>query len=158
MIPFVWLNSDFHLIPTKDQDPNKSTIKLFSWNTEFWEEENTEIGHIELADWADVVLVAPATADFLARVSCGMAGDPLSAIILATKAPLLFAPAMNVNMWEHPTTIENVTKLKGQGIEFVEPEVGALACGWNGSGRLADPWDIFHCTLRRLSESRGRSS
>ena len=101
-------------------------------------EQEGEIDHIALADWADLVLVAPATADLLAKMSHGLADDLASTLLLATRAPLLVAPAMNVNMWRHPATEENVERLQARGVRFVGPEAGALACGWEGEGRLAD--------------------
>ena len=123
--------------------------------TSFWEDAaSRDIEHIELADWADVVLVAPATADFIAKLANGIAESPLLAVALATKAKILIAPAMNVNMFEHVATQENIAKLKARGVSFIEPDEGALACGWNGSGRLADPWDIFYETRAALSTAR----
>lgn len=110
----------------------KVTTDLFDCDTEL------EIGHIGLADSADVVLVAPASADFIARVAAGMADDAASAVVLATRAPVIIAPAMNVNMWENPATQENIQRLEDRGIYFVDPEAGDLACGWQGIGRLAD--------------------
>lgn len=123
--------------------------------TTFWDDSEVSsaggIGHIELADWADVVVVAPATADCLARFAHGFADSPLSAVVLATKAPVLVAPAMNVNMWQHQATQKNLETLRSHGVEVVEPEEGALACGWNGAGRLADPQEIFYFVRRALS-------
>jgi phosphopantothenoylcysteine decarboxylase/phosphopantothenate--cysteine ligase len=121
--------------------------------TDFWtEEEVTGIGHIKIADWADVFLVAPATADCIAKMANGFADSPLLAAILATKAKLIIAPAMNVNMLEHPTTQKNIEQLKSQGAIIVDPEVGALACGWTGSGRLANPMEIFYEVRKSLSQ------
>lgn len=120
--------------------------------TSFWDEGGADgIGHIELATWADAILIAPATADFIAKLAAGMADNSLLAVALATRAPILVAPAMNTNMLEHPKTRENIEILKKRGIEFVDAEEGALACGWNGAGRLADPWDIFYHARRALS-------
>lgn len=99
-------------------------------------------GHIALADRADLVLVAPATANIIAKLAHGIADDALTSIALASRAPLLIAPAMNGKMWEHPATRENVATLKSRGAEFIGPEEGVLACGYNGSGRLADVSDI----------------
>ncbi len=104
--------------------------------------EEATIGHIRLADEADVVVVAPATADFIARFAAGMADDLLAAVVLATKAPVLLAPAMNVNMWEHPLTRANLARLVGTGVTTVGPDAGELACGWIGAGRLVDPAEI----------------
>ena len=99
-------------------------------------------GHIELADRADLLLVAPASADAIARLACGLADDALGAVALATRAPLLIAPAMNGKMWEHPATRENVVRLAARGAEFVGPAEGMLACGYEGTGRLAEVAEI----------------
>ena len=101
--------------------------------------EEGQIGHIELADWAELVLIAPASADLLARMAGGHADDLPTAVLLATRAPLLAAPAMNVNMWEHPATRANVALLRERGVRFAGPESGELACGWQGSGRMSEP-------------------
>ncbi len=117
----------------------------------FWSEDQPgSIGHIELADWADVVLVAPATADCLAKLAYGFAESSLLAVALATKSPLVVAPAMNVNMWENPATQDNLELLRSRGVTVVAPESGALACGWKGSGRLASAAEIFAVTERAL--------
>ena len=104
--------------------------------------EESKIGHIELADNADVILVAPATADFIARAAQGRADDLPKTILLASKAPVVIAPAMNVNMWNNELTKQNVEKLKSVGMQFVAPGEGELACGWTGEGRLAELDDI----------------
>ncbi|CAG0990203.1 phosphopantothenoylcysteine decarboxylase / phosphopantothenate---cysteine ligase [Myxococcaceae bacterium] len=101
--------------------------------------EEGEIDHIALADWAELVVVAPATANLLARMAIGMADDLVTTLLLATRAPLLVAPAMNVNMWRHPATRGNVEVLGRRGVRFIGPESGALACGWEGEGRMAEP-------------------
>ena len=102
-----------------------------------------EIGHIKLADEADLLVVAPATADFIARMGAGMADDLLAAVVLATRAPVLLAPAMNVNMWTNPVTQANLTRLLGNArVTTVGPDRGELACGWIGAGRLIEPADI----------------
>lgn len=93
-------------------------------------------GHIELADTARLLLIAPATAHLLAELACGLAGNPIAEIALATRAPILIAPAMNGKMWLHAATQENVAKLKARGVEFIGPEEGLLACGYEGAGRL----------------------
>jgi phosphopantothenoylcysteine decarboxylase len=95
-------------------------------------------GHIELADRANLVLIAPATANVIAELAHGLAGHPLCEIALATLAPLLVAPAMNGKMWEHAATQANVATLRTRGAEFVGPDAGQLACGYEGLGRLAD--------------------
>ena len=98
-----------------------------------------EIDHISLADWAELVILAPATANTLAKLRGGLADDLVSAILLATRAPILAAPAMNVNMWEHPATRDNLAILRERGIHTVGPEDGELACGWEGGGRMSPP-------------------
>ncbi len=118
----------------------------------FWNETQAgAIGHIELADWADVVLVAPASADVIAKLRYGFAETPLLAVALATKAPIVIAPAMNVNMYENSVTQENLESLRARGFHIVEPDAGALACGWTGRGRLADQREIFSQVRRALS-------
>lgn len=120
--------------------------------TNIWDDSSGSIDHIKFADWADLIVVSPATADFLARTVVGLADTAISCLVLATKAPVLIAPAMNVNMWENPTTVENVNVLKERGFKFVMPETGTLACGWNGEGRLADLKKIFYDIKRALSK------
>lgn len=116
------------------------TFKTLSRNavtTNLMEEDSGwKPGHIELADTADLLLVAPATAHVLAQLANGFAGDALTAIALACRAPLLIAPAMNGKMWMHPAVQENVRVLKERGAEFIGPEEGLLACGYEGIGRL----------------------
>ena len=125
------------------------TLQTLSKNpvmTSFYDErENWRPGHIELADRANLLLIAPATAHIIAEAANGMAGHPLAAIALATRAPLLIAPAMNGKMWEHPATQENVEKLKARGAEFIGPEKGMLACGYEGVGRL---WKVDEIAFR----------
>ncbi|RIK96203.1 MAG: bifunctional phosphopantothenoylcysteine decarboxylase/phosphopantothenate--cysteine ligase CoaBC [Proteobacteria bacterium] len=113
-------------------------------------EQEGEIDHIALADWADLVVVAPATADALAKMAHGIADDLVTTLLLATRAPLLVAPAMNVNMWRHPATQANVATLRARGVAFVGPESGMLACGWEGEGRMAEPAAIAAEAERRL--------
>lgn len=101
--------------------------------------EEGQIDHIALADWAELIVVAPATANVIARFCHGLADDLVTTVVLATRAPVLVAPAMNVNMWNHAATQSNVEVLRGRGIRFVGPESGELACGWEGPGRMSDP-------------------
>ena len=98
---------------------------------------NWKPGHIELADRATLLLIAPATTNVIAELAHGLAGHPLTEIALATRAPLLIAPAMNGKMWEHPATKANIALLKSRGAEFIGPDAGVLACGYEGLGRLA---------------------
>ncbi len=101
--------------------------------------QESEIGHIRLADCADAIIVAPATANLIGRAAGGLADDLLSTVLLATRAPVLLAPSMNVHMWENPLLQANLTRLRALGWRVVEPGVGALACGYEGAGRLAEP-------------------
>lgn len=114
-----------------------------------------EIGHIRLADEAELLIVAPATADAIARLAAGMANDLLTAVVLATRSPVLLAPAMNVNMWENPLTQANLERLLGPGgggrITTVGPDQGPLACGWVGAGRLIEPVEIVAAAIRLLA-------
>lgn len=100
---------------------------------------NTTIKHIEAARWANLLLVAPATANIIAKFARGLADDMLSTIYLSATCPTIIAPAMNVEMWRHPATQENVALLRARGVEIIEPESGFLACGEVGEGRLAEP-------------------
>lgn len=101
-----------------------------------------EIGHVALADAAEVLLVAPATANVLGKFAHGIADDALSTLYLATRAPVVVAPAMNVHMLEHPAVVANLEALRARGVRVVEPGTGYLACGWTGRGRLAETADI----------------
>ena len=100
--------------------------------------EDREIGHVALADRAHLIVILPATANIIGKVAHGIADDFLSTMVMATKAPILFAPSMNVNMWENKAVQKNVQTLLERGHDFVEPGVGELACHWHGKGRLAD--------------------
>src|SRR5271163_2236360 len=91
--------------------------------------QESEIGHIRLADSADAIVIAPATANVIAKAAAGIADDLLTTVILAARCPLAFAPAMNVHMYEHPTVVDNLQKLRSRGITIIEPGSGALACG-----------------------------
>jgi phosphopantothenoylcysteine decarboxylase/phosphopantothenate--cysteine ligase len=108
------------------------------------------IGHIGLADWPEIAVVAPATADLLARLANGLANDVLTTVLLACRAPLLVAPAMNVNMWQHPATQVNMATLRARGVNVVGPDAGDLACGWVGAGRMAEPTEIAAVADRLL--------
>ncbi len=101
--------------------------------------DEAEMGHIELSRAADLVVVAPATADLMAKMAQGLANDLASTLLLATDKRVLVAPAMNVRMWQHPATQRNIATLKGDGILFVGPDEGAMACGEFGPGRMAEP-------------------
>ena len=113
--------------------------------------QESEIGHIQVADRADLVLVAPATANLIARMAAGMADDVVTSVLLATRAPVLIAPSMNVNMWNHPLTQRNLRTLVEIGVSVVEPGEGFLACRWVGKGRLAEPAEIVEAAAHVLS-------
>ena len=110
-----------------------------------------EIGHISLADRADLFIVAPATANIIGKIAAGIADDMLTTTVMATKAPVLFAPAMNVNMFTNPIYQENEQKLRRLGYLFEEPVSGTLACGWEGDGKLAAPETIFESAVTALT-------
>jgi phosphopantothenoylcysteine decarboxylase / phosphopantothenate---cysteine ligase len=112
--------------------------------------EQNGIEHIGEAQWADALVVAPATANILAKFANGIADDFLTTLYLATQAPVLVAPAMNVNMWEHPATQANLEILRQRGVRVVEPGTGALACGMVGAGRMAEPEAIADAVLGAL--------
>jgi phosphopantothenoylcysteine decarboxylase len=107
--------------------------------------------HISLADQADLVVVAPATAHLLAQLAHGLAPDLLTSLLLATPAPVIVAPAMNGKMWHHPATQDNVALLKKRGVEFIGPEAGLLACGYEGLGRLWPVAEISREILARFA-------
>ncbi len=110
-----------------------------------------EIGHISLADRADLFIIAPATANVIGKLAAGIADDMLTTTVMATKAPVLIAPAMNVNMYQNPIYRENEVKLKDHGYLFVEPASGMLACGWEGEGKLQEPQVIFEEAVAALT-------
>jgi phosphopantothenoylcysteine decarboxylase / phosphopantothenate---cysteine ligase len=113
---------------------------------------HSAIEHIDEAQSTDALVVAPATANLLAKFAHGLADDFLTTLYLATSAPVIVAPAMNVNMWEHPATRANVDLLESRGVTIVAPESGYLACGMTGSGRLAEPDVIVRAVLDRLND------
>jgi phosphopantothenoylcysteine decarboxylase/phosphopantothenate--cysteine ligase len=119
--------------------------------------DEAEMGHIELSRSADLVVVAPATADLIAKAANGLAGDLASTTLLATDKPVLMAPAMNVRMWLHPATQRNLETLKKDGVLFVGPDDGAMACGEFGPGRLAEPPVIFEAIMNALQGPAARA-
>ena len=109
----------------------------------FEDPQDWKPGHVSLAAAADLVVVAPATANILAKMAHGLADDLLSSTLLATKAPVVVAPAMNTGMWENPATQANVAALAARGVRVVQPGTGELACGTAGAGRMAEPSEIL---------------
>jgi len=118
--------------------------------------DEAEMGHIELSRSADLVVVAPATADLMAKAAAGLADDLASTTLLATDKPVLMAPAMNVRMWLHPATQANLQTLKARGVLFVGPDDGAMACGEFGPGRLAEPPAVFEAIRAALNGPAAR--
>lgn len=115
--------------------------------------QEQEIGHISLADRADLVLVAPATANLIGKVANGICDDLLTTTIMATRAKVLLAPAMNSNMWENPIYQKNHAVLESFGYHFIEPAYGDLACGWQGQGKLPEPQKIFNFAQALLASN-----
>src|SRR6202171_6669197 len=148
---FVKQGNELFVVMTQDATEfiTPLTLQTLSKNpvmTSFYDEkENWRPGHIQLADRANLLVIAPATAHFIAELAHGLAGHPLAAIALATRAQILVAPAMNGKMWENPATKENVETLKSRGVEFIGPEEGMLACGYEGLGRL---WKVDDIAFR----------
>ncbi|WP_412550782.1 bifunctional phosphopantothenoylcysteine decarboxylase/phosphopantothenate--cysteine ligase CoaBC [Shimia sp. MIT910701] len=114
--------------------------------------DEAEMGHIQLSRSADLIVVAPGTADLMAKMANGMANDMASTLLLATDTPVLVAPAMNVRMWDHPATQRNLVQLKADGVSFVGPNEGDMACGEFGPGRMSEPMEIVDAIQRALSE------
>ncbi len=116
--------------------------------------DEAEMGHIELSRSADLIVVAPATADLMAKAAHGLAGDLAATTLLATDKPVLMAPAMNVRMWLHPATQRNLATLQADGVTIVGPDEGAMACGEYGPGRMAEPEAIFQAVTQALRQGR----
>jgi phosphopantothenoylcysteine synthetase/decarboxylase len=148
--------ADVHVVMTESatQFISALTLGTLSRNpvlTSFWEEEGWQPGHIELADKIDLFLIAPATAQQVGNYANGLAPDLLSAIYLATKAPVMLALAMNGKMYEHEAVQRNLEILKGRGVEIIDPVVGELACGYEGIGKLAPLDEIIKRVLTCLA-------
>lgn len=119
--------------------------------TSLWDlKDETEMGHIQLSREADLIVVAPATADLMAKMAAGIADDLATTLLLATDKPVLAAPAMNVRMWQHPATVRNVATLRGDGLTVLEPDEGPMACGEYGPGRLPEPEAILKAIQAKL--------
>jgi phosphopantothenoylcysteine decarboxylase/phosphopantothenate--cysteine ligase len=146
-----------HVVMTADAQRfvTPLTFKTLTQNPVTTSLHDEELGgrptHIELADAANLLIIAPATANVIAKLAHGIADDALTAIALATRAPILIAPAMNGKMWSHVATMENVQVLKKRGVKWLGPGKGLLACGYEGLGRLVEPHEIVHTALRMIS-------
>lgn len=153
-------NINVHVIMTKSATEFVAPLSFQSLSQNmvitdmFAEPKAWEIQHISLAKKADLMAVIPATANIIGKVACGIADDMLSTTIMATKAPVVFAPAMNTNMYTNPIVQENITKLKKLGYDFIAPASGRLACGDVGDGKLADTDDIVEIILGKLNEKK----
>lgn len=112
-------------------------------------------GHVSLADWCDLMVVAPCTANVAAKMALGLADDLLTSLALACRKPKLVAPAMNDGMWENPATQANLATLRSRGIEVLDPDEGELACGTDGRGRMPEPAAVFAAAERILAARRG---
>jgi phosphopantothenoylcysteine decarboxylase/phosphopantothenate--cysteine ligase len=122
--------------------------------TDLWDEAaEGSMGHIELARWADLVLIAPATADMISKLSAGLAGDLLSTVCLATEAPLVLAPSMNRRMWANPATQANMETLRARGVQVLGPGEGDQACGETGAGRMLEPHEIAQAVMGVTGEA-----
>ncbi|WJY28788.1 bifunctional phosphopantothenoylcysteine decarboxylase/phosphopantothenate--cysteine ligase CoaBC [Sporosarcina trichiuri] len=122
----------------------------------FDEKDSSVIAHIDLADWADLIIVAPATANVIGKLANGIADDMVTTLLLAATAPVWIAPAMNVHMYEHPAVLRNIDRLARDGYEFIEPSEGFLACGYVGRGRLEEPEKITELAAAFFTEQPQR--
>ena len=150
------------VVPTPDAlrfvgEPTWAALSGEPVTTDVWSGVS-EVPHVRLGQSADLVLVAPATADLLARAAAGMAGDLLTATLLTARCPVLYAPAMHTEMWEHPATQANVSVLRSRGAVVLEPAVGRLTGADSGAGRLPEPSEIFAAAVRLLEKASHRSS
>lgn len=124
--------------------------------TEMYGETGDHMPHITLSEGADILVVAPATADIIARMACGLGDGLLPALALAFGGPVVVAPSMNSRMWQSMPTMENVSKLRGRGVIFAGPEEGRLACGTSGTGRMMEPEEIADIVRRELGSPGGQ--
>lgn len=140
------LNVKVIMTQSARQFVNPLSFQVMSKNDVFFdtfdEKDSKVIAHIDLADWADLVVVAPATANVIGKLANGIADDMLTTTLLATTAPVWIAPAMNVHMYDHPAVKRNIERLANDGYKFIEPSEGFLACGYVGKGRLEEPEKI----------------
>ena len=147
------------VIPTPDAlrfvgEPTWSALSGEPVTTDVWTGV-ADVPHVKLGQTADLVIVAPATADLLARAAAGMSGDLLTATLLTARCPVMYAPAMHTEMWEHPATQHNVATLRARGALVVEPAVGRLTGADSGKGRLPEPAELFALAESLLSSRTG---
>lgn len=146
------------MTPNATQFVSPSTFQALSRNPvymdTFEEPDPQQIAHIDVADWADTVIMAPATANIIGKLASGIADNMLSTTLLATQAPVYIAPAMNVHMYAHPAVIRNMKQLDAWGYHFIEPGDGYLACGYVGRGRLEEPKDIIRTITTHQQQSQ----
>ena len=145
------------MTPFSEKFVTKGTLAALSNRpvfTEFFREDGLWNSHVEFGNWADIFLIAPATATTLAKMANGMPDNLLLATYLAAKCPVVFAPAMDVDMYNHPSTQKNIEILKSFGNTLIEPASGELASGLEGKGRLVEPEEILKIVLSFLSEKK----
>ncbi|MCP3026175.1 bifunctional phosphopantothenoylcysteine decarboxylase/phosphopantothenate--cysteine ligase CoaBC [Halobacillus sp. A5] len=143
-------NAKKFVAPTTFQALSRQPV----YSDTFIEQDPKQIQHIDVADWADLFLIAPATANIIGKLANGLSDDMLSTTLLATEAPVYIAPAMNVHMYSHPSVIKNLMQLDNWGFKFIEPGEGYLACGYVGRGRLEDP-DTIVRILENEEDNQG---
>ena len=153
IVPVLTRNAHHFVTPTALQALSGNRPRTDLWDAE----AEAAMGHIELARWADAVVVAPATANVLAKLANGLADDLLTTLCLATTAPLFLAPAMNTKMWEHPATLRNVARLQADGAAVLGPGDGEQACGEFGPGRMLEPVEIGDAVMAAITASASLS-
>lgn len=122
----------------------------------FDEKDSNVIAHIDLADWADLIIVAPATANVIGKMANGLGDDMVTTTLLAATCPVWIAPAMNVNMYNHPAVKRNIAQLVKDGYSFIEPQEGYLACGYVGKGRLEEPEKLTEIVINYFKETENK--
>lgn len=151
---------DVRVVATRNalQFVTKLSIETLAQSTLYFDSfespEEYQVEHISLADWADLVVVAPATANIIGKWANGIADDALSTFLLAVTKPIFMAPAMNCNMYNHPAVQENMKTLQQRGVTFLEPDNGFLACGYEGKGRMMEPDQIFQSVTHFLNQNQ----
>jgi len=152
---------DVRVVPTQAAlrfvgAPTWAALSGHPVSSEVWDDVH-EVPHVAVGQQADLVVVAPATADLLAQAAHGLAGDLLGNVLLTTRAPVVMAPTMHTEMWQHPATVDNVATLRGRGVHVLEPASGRLTGSDTGPGRLAEPEDIYRAAMRVVQPREGTS-